>query len=99
LRAHFAAVDGRPATGLSTVAGQPADPVTAGNRGPTGAELASLGVFLAAVVVLPLLGGIVIDNLLHRSPVFLFIGLLIGIIAGVAVVYTCLLYTSPSPRD
>ncbi len=59
-----------------------------GNRGPSGAELAGLGLFLAAVVVLPLLGGILIDNLLQRSPLFLFIGLLIGIMAGVTVVYT-----------
>ena len=59
-----------------------------GNRGPTGAELAGLGLFLAAAVVLPLLGGILIDNLWQRSPLFLFIGLVLGIIAGVAVVYT-----------
>ena len=59
-----------------------------GNRAPNGAELAGLGLLLASAVVLPLLGGILIDNLWQRSPLFLFIGLAIGIIAGVAVVYT-----------
>lgn len=59
-----------------------------GSRGPSGAELAGLGVFLAAAVVVPLLAGILLDNLSQRSPLFLFIGLLVGIVAGVAVVYT-----------
>jgi F0F1-type ATP synthase assembly protein I len=57
-------------------------------QAPTGGELAGLSLFLAAAVVIPLVAGIVLDNLLQRSPLFLFLGLLVGIIGGVAVVYT-----------
>src|SRR2546428_558229 len=42
----------------------------------------------AAVVVLPLLIGAVLDNLIHTAPLLLFVGLVIGIVAGGAVVYT-----------
>jgi F0F1-type ATP synthase assembly protein I len=57
-------------------------------RAPSGGELAGLGVLLAAVVVLPLLIGAVIDNVAHTAPLLLLAGLVIGIIAGGAVVYT-----------
>ena len=57
-------------------------------RAPSGSELAGLGVFLAAAVVLPLLIGAVLDNLIHTAPLLLFVGLVIGIVAGGAVVYT-----------
>ena len=57
-------------------------------RAPSGGELAGLGVLLAAVVVLPLLVGAVLDSAVHTGPLLLFAGLLIGIVAGAAVVYT-----------
>lgn len=55
---------------------------------PSGRELAGLGGFLAAAVLLPLLAGIVIDAVLGHGGRFLFFGLLVGVVAGVAVVYT-----------
>jgi F0F1-type ATP synthase assembly protein I len=57
-------------------------------RAPSGGELAGLGVFLAAAVVLPLLIGAVLDNVIHTAPLLLFVGLVIGIVAGGAVVYS-----------
>ena len=57
-------------------------------RVPSGGELAGLSVYLAAVVVLPLLAGIVVDALVHTGPLFLFVGLVLGIIGGVAVFVT-----------
>jgi F0F1-type ATP synthase assembly protein I len=57
-------------------------------RAPSGGELAGLGVFLAAAVVLPLLIGAVLDNMIHTAPLLLFGGLVIGILAGGAVVYS-----------
>ncbi len=57
-------------------------------RVPSGGELAGLGVLLAAVVILPLLIGAVIDSLAHTAPLLLFAGLVIGVIAGGALVYT-----------
>jgi F0F1-type ATP synthase assembly protein I len=57
-------------------------------RAPSGGELAGLGVFLAAVVVFPLLIGAVLDNAVHTAPLLLLAGLALGIVAGGAVVYT-----------
>jgi F0F1-type ATP synthase assembly protein I len=57
-------------------------------RAPSGGELAGLGVFLAAVVVVPLLIGAVLDSAIHTAPLLLLAGLVLGIVAGGAVVYT-----------
>ena len=57
-------------------------------RTPSGGELAGLGVFLAVVVVGPLLIGAVLDNAIHTAPLLLLAGLALGIVAGGAVVYT-----------
>lgn len=65
----------------------PASTKTRG-QAPSGAELAGLGVFLAAAVILPLLAGILVDAILGHGGRFLFVGLLLGVIAGVAIVYT-----------
>ena len=58
------------------------------SSGPTGAELAGLGMALAAAVVVPMILGYVVDGALHTSPLFVFVGLAVGIIAAVALVYT-----------
>jgi F0F1-type ATP synthase assembly protein I len=50
-------------------------------------ELLGLGVYLAAVVVLPLLAGARIDSALGSAPVGLVVGLGLGILAGFAGVY------------
>lgn len=57
------------------------------SQGPTGAELAGLGVMLAAAFVVPFVLGVVLDGALHTSPLFVFAGLVAGILAAVAVVY------------
>lgn len=51
-------------------------------------ELLGLALLLAAVVVVPLVLGLVIDTAAHSAPTFFFIGLLVGVIAAVAMVYT-----------
>jgi len=58
------------------------------STGPSGAELAGLGMALAAAVVVPMFLGFMLDGALHTSPLFLFVGLAVGIIAAVALVYT-----------
>jgi F0F1-type ATP synthase assembly protein I len=55
---------------------------------PSGAELVGLAVYLAASVVIPLLIGVAVDSAAHTAPLFLFVGLSIGIVAAVAVTYT-----------
>jgi F0F1-type ATP synthase assembly protein I len=59
-----------------------------GAEDPSGFELIGLGVFLAASVVVPLVGGLSLDAALHTGPLFFFLGLLVGIVAAVSVVYT-----------
>lgn len=54
---------------------------------PSGLELAGLGVFLAAVVVLPLFLGIRADAAFGTAPLGIGLGLLLGILAGFAGVY------------
>ena len=39
-------------------------------------------------MVIPLVAGLVVDNLLRTGPLFFFVGLLIGVVAGIAVVIT-----------
>jgi F0F1-type ATP synthase assembly protein I len=51
-------------------------------------ELLGLGFLIAAAVVIPLLLGLVADTALRSAPVFLLIGLLLGVILAVATVYT-----------
>ncbi len=51
-------------------------------------ELLGLAVLLAAAVVVPLVIGLVIDQVAHSAPIFFFIGLLLGVIGAVATVYT-----------
>jgi len=75
---------GRTRLPLAFSAGMASSP----SQGPTGAELAGLGVVLAAAFVVPFVLGIVLDGALHTSPLFLFAGLVVGIAAAVAVVYT-----------
>ena len=57
------------------------------STGPSGAELAGLGMALAAVVVVPIILGYVVDSAIRTSPLFVFVGLVVGIIAAVALVY------------
>jgi len=50
--------------------------------GPTGADMAGIGIYFAASVLLPLLGGVALDNWLHTAPVFVLVGLVVGLAAG-----------------
>ena len=49
---------------------------------PTGADMAGIGVFFAAAVLLPLLGGVALDKLLNTAPVFVLVGLAVGLVIG-----------------
>ena len=57
------------------------------SSGPTGADLAGLGFYLAAVVLLPLLGGVALDKAWHTAPLFVLIGLFVGLAAGAAGIW------------
>jgi F0F1-type ATP synthase assembly protein I len=51
-------------------------------------EFLGLSVMLAAAIVVPLVLGLVIDGAEHSGPVFFFIGLFVGVIGAVALVWT-----------
>jgi F0F1-type ATP synthase assembly protein I len=49
---------------------------------PSGADMAGIGLYFAAAVLLPLLGGVGLDKVLGTAPVFVLIGLVVGLAAG-----------------
>ncbi|HEV2477037.1 MAG TPA: AtpZ/AtpI family protein [Candidatus Dormibacteraeota bacterium] len=44
--------------------------------------MAGIGLYLAAAVLLPLLGGVGLDRVLGTAPVFVLVGLVVGLAAG-----------------
>ena len=44
--------------------------------------MAGIGIYLAAAVLIPLLGGVALDKALNTAPVFVLIGLFVGLAAG-----------------
>jgi F0F1-type ATP synthase assembly protein I len=56
-------------------------------NGPSPGDLAGIGVGLAVLVVLPLVAGLLVDRALGTAPLFLLIGLGLGIAASVLFVY------------
>jgi hypothetical protein len=59
-----------------------------GGLGPSGTELFGLAFLLAAVFLVPLVLGLAIDGVVHSSPIFLLIGILVGVVATGATIYT-----------
>lgn len=54
---------------------------------PTGSDLAGLGAGLAIAFLVPFFSGLGIDAVAHTGPVFLLIGLALGIVLAVVVAY------------
>ncbi|TMF22014.1 MAG: hypothetical protein E6I36_07995 [Chloroflexi bacterium] len=57
------------------------------SQGPTGADMAGVGFYFAAAALLPILGGVGLDAAFHTSPVFVLVGLVVGLAAGAAAVW------------
>ncbi|HYR49107.1 MAG TPA: AtpZ/AtpI family protein [Candidatus Eisenbacteria bacterium] len=57
------------------------------NSGPAVQDLAGIGIYLAAVVLLPLLAGVWLDSAWHTAPLFVLIGLFVGLAAGAAGIW------------
>ena len=57
------------------------------NSGPSVQDLAGIGMYFAAVVLLPLLAGVWLDSAWHTAPVFVLIGLFVGLVAGAAGIW------------
>jgi F0F1-type ATP synthase assembly protein I len=49
--------------------------------------MAGLGVYLAAAVLLPILGGVLLDHVFNTSPVLVLVGLVVGLAAGAAAIW------------
>ena len=50
-------------------------------------ELVGLAFLIAVAFVVPLVGGLAIDGAAHTTPVFLLVGVCVGVIAAAAAVY------------
>ena len=57
------------------------------NSGPTGSDLAGLGIYFAVAVLIPLLGGVLLDKVWHTAPVFVLVGLFVGLASGGAAIW------------
>ena len=57
------------------------------SQGPSGADMAGVGIYFAAAALLPILGGVALDRLFDSSPVFVLIGLVVGLVAGGAAIW------------
>jgi F0F1-type ATP synthase assembly protein I len=49
--------------------------------------MAGIGIYLAAAVLLPLLGGVALDKVFNTAPVFVLVGLFVGLAAGGAGIW------------
>jgi F0F1-type ATP synthase assembly protein I len=54
---------------------------------PTGSDLAGVGAGLAVAFLVPFFAGLGIDTIAHTGPVFLLIGLALGILSSVVFAY------------
>ena len=49
--------------------------------------MAGIGIFLAAAVLVPIVVGVLLDGAFHSSPLFVLVGLGVGLVAGGAAIY------------
>jgi F0F1-type ATP synthase assembly protein I len=49
--------------------------------------MAGIGIYLAAAVLLPLLGGVALDKVFNTAPLFVLVGLFVGLAAGGAGIW------------
>jgi F0F1-type ATP synthase assembly protein I len=49
--------------------------------------MAGIGIYFAAAVLLPLLGGVALDKVFNTAPVFVLVGLVVGLAAGGTAVW------------
>lgn len=55
--------------------------------GPTGTDLAGIGFYMAAAVLIPLLAGVALDRVWHTAPLFVLVGLFVGLAGGAAGIW------------
>jgi F0F1-type ATP synthase assembly protein I len=60
-------------------------PIT--NTDPTGADLAGIGMYFAGAVLVPLLIGVYVDSRFHTAPLWVLVGLFVGLAGGAAAVW------------
>jgi hypothetical protein len=54
---------------------------------PTGSDLVGVGVGLAVAFLVPFFAGVGVDAIAHTGPVFLLLGLALGILSAVAFAF------------
>jgi Putative F0F1-ATPase subunit Ca2+/Mg2+ transporter len=58
-----------------------------GGQSPGGGELLGLGAAIAGAMIVPLVAGALLDGALRTGPIFLIIGLGVGIVGASATAY------------
>jgi len=56
-------------------------------QGPDGAELAGIGMYFAASVLIPIAIGALLDSRFHTAPWLVLLGLFVGLAAGAAAMW------------
>ena len=49
--------------------------------------MAGIGIYFAGAALLPIIGGALLDGALHTSPLFVIVGLVVGLAAGAAAIW------------
>ena len=57
------------------------------STGPSGADMAGIGVYFAAAVLIPIVIGAVLDGRFHTAPWLVLVGLFLGLAAGAAAIW------------
>lgn len=57
------------------------------SRVPSGADMAGLGLYFAAAVLIPIVIGAWLDGRFHTGPLLVLIGLFVGLVAGGAAIW------------
>ena len=57
------------------------------NTGPSGADLAGVGLYFAGAALVPIVIGAVLDSRFHTGPVLVLVGLFVGLVAGGAAIW------------
>ena len=58
-----------------------------GGQSPGSGELLGLGAVIAGAMIVPLVAGALIDGALRTGPIFLIVGLAVGIVGASATAY------------
>lgn len=57
------------------------------STGPSGADVAGIGLYFAGAVLVPIVIGALLDGRFHTAPWFVLVGLFVGLAAGATAIW------------